>query len=226
MPCRCLCSAQGCTSRQAVHTSCDCLSTGSKSHFVYVGKSMSELSVFVSLPKYTESVLLWSHSNIYSIYLPLWHDCWKEGAGALLCLDPVMKKSPPGYLMLLPAITSHWDIWKGQWQFHAVASFSFKKEKAVPIELCCDQQKLNCTVLFLYACYHRHSVHVTRDLTLFILTYVQNQTPWKNEKVMTINLLQPVVLKILLCALSSWCASAIAGFPHSKNSQYSSLSSC
>lgn len=95
--------------------------------------------------------------------------------------------------------------------------FFLKEEKTVPIELCCDQQKLNCTILFLYACYHRHSVHVTRDLTLFVLTYVQNQTPWKNEKVMTINLLQPVVLKILLCALSSWCASAIAGFPHSKN---------
>lgn len=129
MPCWCLCSAQGCTSRQAVHTSHDCLGMGSKSHCVYVGKSMSELSMSVSLPKYTESLVLWSHSNIYSIYLPLWHDCWKEGAGALLCLDPVMEKSPPGYLVLLPAITSHRDIWKGQWQFHAVASFPFKKRK-------------------------------------------------------------------------------------------------
>lgn len=49
------------------------------------------------------------------------------------------------------------------------------------------------------------------------LTSVPNQTLRKNKKVITINSLQLVMLKILLYVLSSSCASAIAGFPHSKN---------
>lgn len=95
--------------------------------------------------------------------------------------------------------------------------FFKKKKTAAPIDLFFfGQQKLRLNGTFA-ACLLLKAQRTSYWRSYTFWTYVQNQTPRKNKKVVTINSLQLVILKIPLYALSSWCASAIAGFPHPKN---------
>lgn len=128
-----------------------------------------------------------------------------------------MKRSLPQCLLILVATTPHWDLRIEQLLICAVASFP-KREKAAPIELFLIwSTKLRLKGTFA-ACLLLLKAQCTSYWGSYTsLTSVPNQTLWKNRKVVTINSLQLVMLKILLYVLSSSCASAIAGFPHSKN---------
>lgn len=182
------------------------LGQGNRSHHAHMWKSTSELSVSVCLPECTGSLTPWNHCNVYSIRLALWHDF----------LTVVLGSSDGCGSSRMLALTTCCHI-PFRHTERTVAIFKKRKSSTNRIGLVLIHKNLDLAVLLLCAYHCRCSVQVIRDFTQCILTCVQNQAPWKNVKVVTINLPQPVTLKILLSVLSSWCASAIARFPHSKN---------
>lgn len=146
---------------------------------------------------------------MYSSYLSPWCNGSKEGSGELLGQDSVVKMSLPVCLLLL------------------LPSHLIETDRTMTI-LCCgllSKQERNSIhrVVFILINKNLHiMVFLLKEqgtsfwASYSFLTHVRNHTPWKNKILVTINSLQLAMLKILLCVLSLWCATANSGSPHFK----------